>query len=222
MTKATVLSFIVLAFLLGACGATPAATATGPTPDVNAARTSAAQTVIAELTQTAAAIPPTTAATATTIPLKPTATGGAAETPAAPATATVPIIVTNASGTPFEITVTPILCDSLTFNPATVDVNIPDGSQMTPGQEFVKTWKVRNNGSCVWGDGYGLIYAGYADRMSGQPVPLTGVVEIGQEVEVSVSFKAPAKVGEYLSAWQMANARGIPFGKALYVKILVK
>ena len=134
----------------------------------------------------------------------------------------MPIIVTNASGTPFEITVTPILCDSLTFNPATVDVNIPDGSQMTPGQEFVKTWKVRNNGSCVWGDGYGLIYAGYADRMSGQPVPLTGVVEIGQEVEVSVSFKAPAKVGEYLSAWQMANARGIPFGKALYVKILVK
>lgn len=211
MTKAILPSILVLAvMLLGACG-TPAATV--PTPDVNAARTSAAQTVIAELTLTAADITMSTA--------EPTAT--VTEAPAATATVGTPIIiVTNASGVPVEISPTPILCDSLTFNPATVDVNIPDGSQMTPNQEFVKTWKVKNDGSCVWGAGYGLIYAGYSNRMSGQPQPLGSVVEIGQEIEVSVSFKAPDKVGEYVSAWQMANARGIPFGKAIFVKILVK
>ncbi|MGE5249036.1 MAG: NBR1-Ig-like domain-containing protein [Bacteroidota bacterium] len=213
MTKMILPSMIVLAFVLGACG-TPAST--GPTPDVNAARTSAAKTVIAELTLTAANLEftPTLEPSPTEPPVLATATVASTGTP--------PIVVTNASGVPVEITATQVLCDSLTFNSATVDVNIPDGSQMTAGQEFVKTWKVRNDGSCVWGDGYGLIYAGYADRMSGQPEPLTGLVEIGQEVEVSVSFKAPAKAGEYLSAWQMANARGIPFGKALYVKILVK
>jgi len=211
MTKAILPSILVLAvMLLGACG-TPAAT--GPTPDVNAARTSAAQTVIAELTLTAADITMPTA--------EPTAT--VTKAPAATATVGTPIIiVTNASGVPVEISPTPILCDSLTFNPATVDVNIPDGSQMTPNQEFVKTWKVKNDGSCVWGAGYGLIYAGYSNRMAGQPQPLGSVVEIGQEIEVSVSFKAPDKVGEYVSAWQMANARGIPFGKAIFVKILVK
>lgn len=211
MTKAILPSILVLAvMLLGACG-TPAAT--GPTPDVNAARTSAAQTVIAELTLTAADITMPTAESTATV----------TEAPAATATVGTPIIiVTNASGVPVEISPTPILCDSLTFNPATVDVNIPDGSQMTPNQEFVKTWKVKNDGSCVWGAGYGLIYAGYSNRMSGQPQPLGSVVEIGQEIEVSVSFKAPDKVGEYVSAWQMANARGIPFGKAIFVKILVK
>lgn len=211
MTKAILPSILVLAvMLLGACGS-PAATV--PTPDVNAARTSTAQTVIAELTLTAADITMPTA--------EPTAT--VTEAPAATATVGTPIIiVTNASGVPVEISPTPILCDSLTFNPATVDVNIPDGSQMTPNQEFVKTWKVKNDGSCVWGAGYGLIYAGYSNRMSGQPQPLGSVVEIGQEIEVSVSFKAPDKVGEYVSAWQMANARGIPFGKAIFVKILVK
>ena len=211
MTKAILPSILVLAvMLLGACG-TPAAT--GPTPDVNAARTSAAQTVIAELTLTASDITMPTA--------EPTAT--VTKAPAATATVGTPIIiVTNASGVPVEISPTPILCDSLTFNPATVDVNIPDGSQMTPNQEFVKTWKVKNDGSCVWGAGYGLIYAGYSNRMAGQPQPLGSVVEIGQEIEVSVSFKAPDKVGEYVSAWQMANARGIPFGKAIFVKILVK
>ena len=101
-------------------------------------------------------------------------------------------------------------------------VNIPDDTAMTPGQEFVKTWKVKNIGSCVWGAGYGLMYAKYTYQMSGVPQPLAGVVEIGQEVEDSVSFKAPDKAGEYLSAWQMANAQGIPFGKVVYVKILVK
>jgi len=202
---------IVLAALLaGACGA---ATPLEPTPDVNAARTSAAQTVIAEFTLTAAALPPTAEAL-------PTET----LTPTPEATATVGtqvIVVTNASGVPVEVSPTPVLCDSLAFG-SPVDINIPDGSEMTAGQEFVKTWKVRNDGSCVWGAGYGLIYAGYSDRMSGQPEPLPSVVQVGQEVEVSVSFKAPSRAGEYVSAWQMANDRGIPFGKPVFVKIIVK
>jgi hypothetical protein len=212
MRKAILPCVIILAALLaGACGA---ATTIEPTPDVSVARTSAAQTVIAELTLTAAAFTPTVEA-------EPTET--LTVTPAATATVgTQVVVVTNASGVPVEVSATPVLCDSLTFDSATVDINIPDGSQMTAGQEFVKTWKVRNNGSCVWGADYGLIYAGYSDRMSGQPEPLATVVQIGQEVEVSVSFKAPAKAGEYVSAWQMANNKGIPFGKPVYVKILVK
>lgn len=212
--RKTILSCVIIlaALLAGACGA---ATAVEPTPDVSAARTSAAQTVIAEFTLTAVAFTPT---------LEATATESATSTPEATATVGTQVVVVtdSTSGVPVQITATPVLCDSLTFDSNTVDINIPDGSQMTAGQEFVKTWKVRNNGSCVWGDGYGLIYAGYSDRMSGQPEPLPSVVQIGQEVEVSVSFKAPAKAGEYVSAWQMANDRGIPFGKPVFVKILVK
>jgi len=214
MRKAILPSLIVLAALLaGACGA---GANVEPTPDVNAARTSAAKTVVAELTLTAAVQP------TATVEALPTATATLATVPATATAGTAVIIVTNASGEPVQISATPVLCDSLTFNAGTVDINIPDGSQMTAGQEFVKTWKVRNDGSCVWGGGYGLIYAGYSDRTSGQPQPLSGVVAIGQEVEVSVSFKAPDKAGEYVSAWQMANDKGIPFGKPVYVKILVK
>jgi hypothetical protein len=123
---------------------------------------------------------------------------------------------------PGGVTATAILCDALSFDPATVDVNILDGTQMTPGQEFVKTWRVKNNGSCTWAAGYHLIYAGYADKMSGQPQPLNGVVGPGQEVELSVQFKAPTKVGDYVSAWQLANANGKPFPKVVFVKIVVK
>jgi hypothetical protein len=191
--------------LLAACGGTAAAPAE-PTPDVAAVRTSAASTVVSQFTLTAAAFTPT--------PSLPTNT----PEPEATATSTELVLaqVTNAQGT------TVVLCDSLGFNVATVDVNVPDRTIMSPGQEFIKTWRVRNNGSCPWGAGYALVYAGYAHRMNGQFIALTEVIQPGQEVEVSVQFKAPPQVGEYVSAWQMANPAGIPFPEVIYVKIIVQ
>lgn len=203
----TKLSIIALTCILILAACAPA-TPVEPTPDVLAVRTSAASTVVAEITLTAAAFTSTPLpATETPVPELPTATATLAFT-------TDPTQI--ALGTPGE------LCDNFSFDITTVDVTILDGTQMTPGQEFVKTWKIKNTGICAWGDGYGLIYAGYADDMDGQAVPLGTLVEVGQEIDVSVNFKAPAKVGEYTSAWQMANALGIPFGKAIFVKIIVK
>ena len=195
---------ILTIVLTGACAP---ATTPAPTPDMNAIRTSAAYTVVAELTLTAALWTATPQPpTETPIPEPPTATATSA------AIVTDPTLI--ALGTPGK------LCDSLSFG-ADVDVTIPDGTSMTVGQDFIKTWRITNDGACVWGDGYGLIY-GYSDKMSGQPVPLGVVVEVGQTIEVSVNFKAPDKAGEYVSAWQMANAKGVPFGKALFVKIIVQ
>ncbi len=207
--KSKFIIFAVIATLmLAACAP---ATPIEPTPDVLAIRTSAANTVVAEFTLTAAAFTPTSL---------PTETPTVVPTPEPPTATPTTIFATDptqiALGTPGE------LCDNYSFDNATVDVTILDGAQMTPGQDFVKTWKIKNTGICSWGDGYGLIYAGYTDQMSGEPVPLGTLVEVGQEVDVSVNFKAPDKVGEYTSAWQMANALGIPFGKAIFVKIIVK
>ena len=199
------ITVLFIALLSVGCGATP--TTTDPTPDVAAVRTSAAGTVVSQFTLTAAAFTPTT-------PSLPTNTTA----PELTATATLPVLaqVTNLSGTPEA------LCDSLTFDPATVDVNVPDNTPMTPGQDFIKTWKVKNNGACEWGPGYVLAYAGYEDQMSGQFVALTDVVLPGEEVDVSVQFKAPAEAGTYLSAWQMRNPAGVTFEEIIFVKILVQ
>ena len=70
---------------------------------------------------------------------------------------------------------------------------------------------VTNTGDCTWGDGYSLIYS-YGEKMNGQPVPLGAVVAPGEEVDVSINFKAPEKIGSYTSAWQMVTPRGISFG----------
>lgn len=208
MRRNLLVSTVILLLLVTACG--PANTADQePTPDVAAVRTSAASTVVSQFTLTAAAFTPT--------PSEPTETEAAeAEATATEAatTATAPFAqVTDASGTVIA------LCDSLEF---VADVNIPDGTNMSPGQDFLKTWRVKNTGSCPWETGYDLVYAGYADEMNGQFQPLTQVVQPGQEVELSVQFQAPDEIGEYLSAWQMSNPRGIPMPEAIYVKIIVQ
>lgn len=203
--KAKVSIFLLItAFLFAACAP---ATPIEPTADVLAIRTSAANTVVAEFTLTAAAF------TSTPLPSTETPTPEAPTETPTPAFATDPTQV--ALGTPG------VLCDDVSFDTATVDVTILDGTAMTPGQEFVKTWKIKNSGSCAWGDGYGLVFS-YGEKMDGQPTPLGTLVQVDQEVEISVNFKAPVAIGEYTSAWQMANAKGVPFGKAIFVKIIVK
>jgi next-to-BRCA1 protein 1 len=192
---------ILLALFIGACAP---ATTPAPTPDVNAISTAAAQTVIANITNTALAEPPTSLPTATeTIVLSPTAT----LTPT------------------FSLTLGPgtqgLLCDDANYDLATVDVTIPDGTPMTAGQEFLKTWKIKNTGACSWGAGYNVVF-GYGEKMGGAPAAITTTVVPGQEVEVSVQFKAPAKAGEYKSWWRMANARGSAFGKFFSVWIIVR
>ncbi len=203
MKSKPIITALITAMLISACGSSATSE---PTPDVAAVRTSAASTVVSLFTLTAAAFTVTPSQpTDTSVPEQPTATD---------TEAVVGAQATNTAGTP-------VPCDSLTYDLATVDVNVHDGTHMAPGQEFIKTWKVKNNGPCPWGAGYALTYAGYTNQMSGQFIAFTEVIQTGQEVEVSVQFKAPDQAGEYLSAWTMKNAAGVTFPEIIFVKILV-
>lgn len=207
------LAFLMLAVLLAACAP---ATPVEPTPDVNVIRTSAASTVVAEFTLTAAFFTPTPQPLPTETPtqqfLPPTETAAAIFT----------LDPTQAALTPDA------LCDDYSFDLTTLDVTIPDGTPMTPGQDFTKTWKIKNTGICTWDTSYKAIFSYSAppnERMDAQPIPLTALVAPGQEVEVSVQFKAPSTAGEYTGYWQMVNSKGIPFGTKdfiLIVKIVVQ
>jgi hypothetical protein len=198
-----VLTLTVLASLMYACGPTAPVE---PTFSVSAIHTFAAETVIAEFTQTARAVPPTSAATATEA-----VTATVEET-------TQPTATAAPTNNPFETTPTQIICDDAKW---VEDVTVPDGTQMSPGQDFVKTWKIRNTGSCTWGTGYAPIFA-YGEKMGGIAEPLTGAVAPGEEVEISVRFKAPTNTGEFSSTWRMANASNIPLGENVFVLIVVR
>ena len=206
-------TLFITALLIAACG--PSATPGGePTPDVAAVRTSAASTVVSQFTLTAAAFTPTTAPVVET------------DTPEGTATQTsLPVAqVTNAEGT------TVALCDKYSWDPETVDVNVPDDTVMSPGQEFIKTWKIKNIGTCSWGEGYKLVFSYSSipndDVLNGVAQPLGASIASQQEVEVSVQFTAPDLPGTYFSVWTMENPAGITFlgndNKALYVRVVVQ
>jgi len=188
---------LTLTLMLAACGS--AVTEPTVTPvDVDAIQTAVVETVMAQATQTALAVPTST----------PEPSPQPTETPDLPPTETP---------TP-EATPTQGLCDDAVY---IADVSVPDGMQMNPGQEFVKTWRVRNTGTCTWTRGYQIMWSYGDNRMSGQATALTGDVLPGAEVEISLILRAPTTAGTYNGYWTLRNNNGFTFGERLSVIITV-
>jgi hypothetical protein len=93
-----------------------------------------------------------------------------------------------------------------------IDVTIADGTEMQPGQEFTKIWRLQNVGSCAWSEEYNLVW--FSGDQLGAPasVPLSGPVQPGQTVDLSVDMIAPEDPGTYRGNWKLRNAEGVLFG----------
>ncbi len=92
------------------------------------------------------------------------------------------------------------------------DVTIPDGTAIAASTPFVKTWLLKNNGTCTWTTGYALIFA------SGDPMGAPAVINLptavapGAQINLSVTMTAPTIAGHYRGYWRLRNATGTPFG----------
>ena len=65
------------------------------------------------------------------------------------------------------------------------DVTVPNGQAFPPGAEFVKTWRVVNNGLKEWPKSTELVFTG-GDAMTSDTRPISiGNVEAGAEVELT-------------------------------------
>ena len=146
------------------------------------------------------------------------------------ATATLPPIQTFTPGAPAVITATPGQAATQPAQPAAPtattasnggtgqqtggctylatfisDVTIPDDSVIEAGKTFVKTWRVRNDGTCTWGpSGYplhALAFTGGSKLGAPDQVPLPKTVAPGEQVDLSVSMTAPTTAGTYTSQW---------------------
>ena len=108
------------------------------------------------------------------------------------------------------------------------DVTAPDGTEVDRRVYFTKTWRLQNDGTCIWTDDY-KIYFVSGDQMSGpKSQPLTEIdVPPGTTIDVSVVLKAPKDPGKYKGYWGLKDGGGFPFGistykNPFYVKIIVK
>lgn len=103
------------------------------------------------------------------------------------------------------------------------DVTIPDGTPIARGETFVKTWRLRNNGTCAWEDGSELIQTGGDQLVASGPVALPSLPP-GGEAEISVSLlllpDAPLD-SEQVAAFKMRGPDGEFFGGTPYVIVVV-
>ena len=92
------------------------------------------------------------------------------------------------------------------------DITIPDDTVLAPGEEFVKTWRLRNNGTCPWIEGYKIVAVDDEPLEGDTEMDIEAPVAPGQTTEVSVTLIAPEAPDTYRSNWQMNDADGDLFG----------
>ena len=100
------------------------------------------------------------------------------------------------------------------------DLSYPDLSEVTPGEIMDKQWKVKNAGTCNWGEGYTLQMVDGESMSATSPQALVPARN-GTETVVSIKFVAPDEPNRYVSRWRAVNPEGQPFGDILYIDITV-
>lgn len=91
-------------------------------------------------------------------------------------------------------------------------VTVPDGTEVSAGERFVKTWQLKNEGFCTWESNTRLVFIG-GEKMNGlEAQEIKAVVLPGGEMALSAEFTAPSQPGIYTGYWQMLSPDGQVFG----------
>jgi len=99
------------------------------------------------------------------------------------------------------------------------DLSIPDGTILKPGQQFTKSWRVQNNGSCDW-ENYRLVFV-RGSLLGGNSPSLLPKVSSGNSLDISLELFAPSYQGEYTGYWQIQSDKGSLIGPELHYTIRI-
>lgn len=100
-------------------------------------------------------------------------------------------------------------CDAASF---VSDVTYPDGSTVTRGSPFTKTWRLKNTGTCTWSTSYAVVFISGEKLGAPDAISLPASVAPGQSIDISVNMTAPNADGRYRGNWKLRNATGTLFG----------
>ena len=215
---------LVMVTLLVAC---QPRTPVEPTLDAQAIYTAAAQTVQAELTQSALLTPQAT----NTIP--PTATLEQVIPTLAPinsndnssATATgTPVVVFTLAPVPGAATATLAVAGGAAADKAEwVSNDPPDGALVLPKAAFDIVWTVRNTGTTTWNKNYVARFFIGTKFHEASSYAIREEVKPGATTRIIVDAIAPSTVGDYQTWWKLTNDQGQNFGDlTLNIRVVEK
>lgn len=100
------------------------------------------------------------------------------------------------------------------------NVTIPDDTVLLPGTSFIKTWRIRNSGNCLWEPGTVWYFAG-GEQMNARDEVEVAVTAPRQTVDISVGFLAPRTPGRYVGYWKLRMTDGTVPEAVFQVQIIV-
>lgn len=100
------------------------------------------------------------------------------------------------------------------------DVTIPDDTVVPGGGVFLKTWKVRNNGTVDWGSAYSFTFVANTPFTSFVEVPLPPA-RVSQDATITIAMEAPRQPGRYKCTWRARDPQGNFFGDDIWVIVRV-
>jgi polysaccharide biosynthesis protein PslG len=83
------------------------------------------------------------------------------------------------------------------------DVTVPDRTRFDKGAAFVKTWRIRNSGTCDWPADTALTFS--SGRKMGAPdsIPV-GQVAVGGTQDISANMTSPSEDGNFSGLWRLS------------------
>jgi hypothetical protein len=93
------------------------------------------------------------------------------------------------------------------------DVTIPDYyDKLSPGETFVKTWRLKNTGTCSWPTDTLVVFL--SEKQMGAPSSqsIGAAVAVGEERDISLTMVAPTEAGTYTGYWMLKIPNGGRFG----------
>ncbi len=132
-----------------------------------------------------------------------------AGSPAAPPTAAPQSTVPPTSTNPLPAA-TLVRCNQASF---VADVTVPDGTEMMINTSFVKTWRIKNTGTCTWTTAYHIVYSSGAQLGAAAAINFPGTVPPGATVDLSVPMNTLSVAGQqYTGYFKFRSDAGIEFG----------
>ena len=126
-------------------------------------------------------------------------------TPLPTATEAVP----TATAIPPTATAVPIPCHQATF---IEDVTIKDNTTLTAGDPFVKTWRIKNTGTCSWTKDYHIVFLNGNAMNAPASVAFPANLNPGGTIDISVPMNAPGTTGNFNGSWMLKATNGTTFG----------
>ena len=153
------------------------------------------------------------------------------QTPVPPSATPEPVIIPSATHQPSvvapDVTLTPT---PSCFNRGEFvkHLTISDNTALKAGQSFIKEWRIKNTGTCIWTTEYTLVFFS-GDEMGAPPiVSLYNPVRPGETIDLQVAMTAPLNAITVTGNWVLKDTNGNIFGfgdtadRPIEVTILVK